>query len=109
VRRRVPWAALALVGSATASLAASGCASTLEHRAREAAESGIDPAPLVAELQAQFEATVNMNGEQSTRTITVLYDLAMNGDKLEGTITNRSGDMDMPARPFSAWREKASK
>ena len=56
MRRRVPWAALALVGSATASLAASGCASTLEHRAREAAESGIDPAPLVAELQAQFEA-----------------------------------------------------
>jgi hypothetical protein len=56
MRRRVPWAALALVGSAAASLAASGCASSLEHRAREAAESGIDAAPLVEELQAQFEA-----------------------------------------------------
>jgi hypothetical protein len=60
-------------------------------------------------LQTQFDATVNINGEQSTRTITVLYDFALKGERLEGTITNRSGDMDMPPLPFSAWREPAEK
>jgi hypothetical protein len=47
VRRAAAWAALALTA---------GCSATLERRAREAAEAGIDPAPLVAELAAQFEA-----------------------------------------------------
>lgn len=60
-------------------------------------------------LQTQFEATVNVNGEQSTRAITVLYDFALKGDKLEGTITNRTGDMDMPPLPFSASREAPEK
>jgi hypothetical protein len=57
-------------------------------------------------LVAEFQATVNRNGEQETRTITVIYDLALNGDTLEGTMTNRAGDMDMPPRPFTATREK---
>lgn len=60
-------------------------------------------------LQTQFEATVNINGEQSSRTITVLYDFALKGDRLEGTITNRTGDMDMPPLPFSASREALEK
>lgn len=47
MRRAATWAALALTA---------GCAATLERRAREAAETGIDPAPLVAELAAQFDA-----------------------------------------------------
>jgi hypothetical protein len=57
-------------------------------------------------LQTEFQATVNRNGEQETRNITVVYDLSMNGDKLEGTMTNRTGDMEMPPRPFTATREK---
>lgn len=57
-------------------------------------------------LATEFDATVNINGEQSTRKISVTYDFTINGDKLEGTMTNRSGDMNMPPRPFSAWRDK---
>ena len=57
-------------------------------------------------LTSEFEARVNRNGEESTRTITVVYDLTVKGDILEGTMTNRSGDMDMPPRPFTATREK---
>ena len=57
-------------------------------------------------LQAQFQATINRNGETEERTITILYDLTMAGDKLEGTMSNRSGDMETPARPFTAVREK---
>lgn len=57
-------------------------------------------------LMSEFEARVNRNGEESTQTITVVYDLTVKGDKLEGTMTNRSGDMDMPPRPFTATREK---
>jgi hypothetical protein len=57
-------------------------------------------------LHAEFNATVNINGEESIRKIAVLYKFVLNGDRLEGTITNRSAEMDMPPRPFSAWREK---
>jgi hypothetical protein len=57
-------------------------------------------------LATEFDATVNINGEQSTRKISVTYDFTIDGDKLEGTMTNRSGDMNMPPRPFSAWRDK---
>jgi hypothetical protein len=57
-------------------------------------------------LTSEFEARMNRNGEESTRTITVVYDLTVKGDTLEGTMTNRSGDMDMPPRPFTATREK---
>lgn len=60
-------------------------------------------------LTAEFTATVNRNGEQEERKMTVLYDLAINGDKLEGTMTTKSGDMEMPARPFSAWRDGTAK
>jgi hypothetical protein len=56
-------------------------------------------------LSSEFDATVNIDGAMSTRKMTMLYDFTMNGDKLEGTVTNKSGDMDMPPRPFSAWRE----
>lgn len=57
-------------------------------------------------LSTEFEATVNINGEESTRKVTTLYDLTLNGDKLEGTTTTRSNDMDMPPRPFVATRAK---
>ena len=56
-------------------------------------------------LTTEFEATVRMNGEESTRKIGVLYEFTVNGDKLEGTATSKSGDSAMPPRPFSAWRE----
>ena len=56
-------------------------------------------------LTTEFEARVNLNGEESARKITVVYDLTLNGDKLEGTMTNKGPNGDMPARPFSAWRE----
>jgi len=58
-------------------------------------------------LQTRFQATVNINGETEQRTLTMLYEFAISGDKLEGTMLTKSGDMDMPARPFSAWRETA--
>ena len=60
-------------------------------------------------LSTDFDATVNINGAQSTRKITMLYDFTVDGDKLEGTLQNKSGEMDMPARPFSAWRDAKSK
>lgn len=55
-------------------------------------------------LTSEFEARINRDGEASTRTITIVYEFIVNGDKLEGTMTDRSGDM--PARPFTATREK---
>ena len=58
-------------------------------------------------LSSEFDATVNINGEQSTRKIGVIYELTVTADKLEGTMRMTSGDMDMPPRPFSAWREKS--
>ena len=57
------------------------------------------------QLTSEFDATINIDGARSTRKLTMLYDFTLNGDKLEGTMTNKSGDTDMPARPFSAWRE----
>lgn len=56
-------------------------------------------------LSTEFDATVNINGEQSTRKIGVVYDLTVSADRLEGTMRMTSGDMDMPPRPFSAWRD----
>jgi hypothetical protein len=56
-------------------------------------------------LTSEFEATVNIDGARSTRKVTLLYDFTVNGDKLEGTATNKSAEMDIPPRPFSAWRE----
>jgi hypothetical protein len=76
------------------------------------APAGVAPRPLKGtisggkvHLTAEFMATVNRNGEEEQRKITVLYDLTLNGDRLEGTMQNRSGDMDMPPRPFAAWRD----
>jgi hypothetical protein len=59
-------------------------------------------------LTSAFEARINRNGEESVRTITMVYDLTVNGDKLEGTMTDRSPGADMPARPFVATRETSS-
>lgn len=50
-RTRVTFA---LAGAAAVALMAAACAATLERRAREAASSGLDPAPLVAALESQF-------------------------------------------------------
>jgi hypothetical protein len=57
-------------------------------------------------LQTEAEARRNMNGEESVHKVTVVYDLILDVDKLQGTMTARSADMTMPARPFSARREK---
>lgn len=57
-------------------------------------------------LQTEAEARRNVNGEESVHKVTVLYDLTLDGDKLHGTTKARSSDMEMPARPFSARREK---
>jgi hypothetical protein len=60
-------------------------------------------------LSTQVEARRNINGEESVRTMTILYDFTVDGDKLQGTTTAKSSDMEMPARPFSAWRETQPK
>ena len=60
-----------------------------------------------ATLQAEFTATVNVNGEREQRTITMLYEFTVAGDKLEGTMKNKSATMEMPARPFTAIRAKS--
>lgn len=57
-------------------------------------------------LVSEFEARRNINGEESVAKITVTYDFTVSGDRLEGTSKTRSPDMEMPPRPFSAWREK---
>jgi len=56
-------------------------------------------------LTSEFEARINRNGEESARTITMVYELTVNGNKLEGTMTDRSPDTGMPRRPFTATRE----
>lgn len=38
--------------------------------------------------------------------VSVTYDFTIAADKLEGTSKTRSSDMEMPPRPFSAWRDK---
>ncbi len=57
-------------------------------------------------LSTEVEARRNINGEESVAKLTLAYDFVVNGDKLEGTMTTRAADMEMPARPFSAVREK---
>jgi hypothetical protein len=59
-----------------------------------------------ASLSTEFEARRNINGEESATKVTVVYDLTINGDRLDGTMTMKSADMDMPPRPFTAVREK---
>jgi hypothetical protein len=58
-------------------------------------------------LVSEFEARRNINGEESAVKVTVVYDFSIATDKLEGTSTTKTSDMDMPPRPFSAWREKS--
>jgi hypothetical protein len=57
-------------------------------------------------LSSEAEMRRNMNGEESVQRVTMVYDLTLDGDKLDGTMVAKSPDRDMPARPFSARREK---
>jgi hypothetical protein len=57
-------------------------------------------------LQTEAEARRSMNGEESVHKVTVIYDLILEADKLDGTMVAKSVNMTMPARPFSARREK---
>ena len=57
-------------------------------------------------LVSEFEARRNINGEEETVKIATVYDFTISGDKLEGTTTIKTPDMDIPPRPFSATREK---
>jgi hypothetical protein len=57
-------------------------------------------------LSSEAEVRVNMNGEESVRRVTMMYDLTLDGEKLEGTIVTRGPGGEMPARPLSARREK---
>jgi hypothetical protein len=58
-----------------------------------------------ASLSTQVEARRNINGEESVQTMTIVYDFTVDGDKLQGTTTAKASGMEMPARPFHAWRE----
>jgi hypothetical protein len=57
-------------------------------------------------LESEAEARRSVNGEESVHKVTVVYNLTLDGDTLEGTTTARSANIDVPARPFSARREK---
>ena len=58
-------------------------------------------------LATEVEARRNINGEESVQKVTIVYDLTVSGDKLDGTTTTKSADMEMPPRPFVAVREKS--
>ena len=55
---------------------------------------------------SEFEARRNINGEEETVKLVTTYDFTISADKLEGTSKTKSPDLDIPPRPFSAWREK---
>ena len=57
-------------------------------------------------LSTEVEARRSINGEETVMKVTVMYDFTVNGDRLEGTTTTKSADMEMPPRPFTAVREK---
>ena len=57
-------------------------------------------------LSTSTEVRRNINGEESVLTVTIVYDFTVDGDKLDGTMTTRAPGEEMPARPFSARREK---
>jgi hypothetical protein len=57
-------------------------------------------------LQTEAEARRSVNGEESVHKVTVLYELTLDGDKLEGTTTARASGVEMHPRPFVARREK---
>jgi hypothetical protein len=60
-------------------------------------------------LSTQVQARRNLNGEESVETVTLVYDFTVGGDTLQGTATTKGTDMEMPARPFTAWRETKSR
>ena len=57
-------------------------------------------------LLSEFEARRNINGEEEVVKVSVTYDFTIAADKLEGTSKTKASDMEMPPRPFSAWRDK---
>ena len=57
-------------------------------------------------LQTEAEARRSVNGEESVHKVTVVYDLILDADKLDGTTVAKSANMTTPARPFTARREK---
>ena len=57
-------------------------------------------------LLSEFEARRNINGDEEVVKLSVTYDFTVSAGKLEGTSTTKAPEMDMPPRPFSAWREK---
>ena len=57
-------------------------------------------------LVSEFDARRNINGEEEIVKVSVTYDFTIAADKLEGTSKTKSSDMEMPPRPFSAWRDK---
>ena len=57
-------------------------------------------------LQTEAEARRSVNGEESVHKVTVIYDLVLDADKLDGTMVAKSANMTMPPRPFNARREK---
>ncbi len=57
-------------------------------------------------LLSEFDARRNINGEEEVVKVKVTYDFTIAADKLEGTSTTKASDMEMPPRPFSAWRDK---
>ena len=57
-------------------------------------------------LQTEAEARRSINGEESVHKVTVVYDLTLNADKLDGTMMAKAANITMPARPFTARREK---
>lgn len=59
-----------------------------------------------AVISMDVVATRVMNGEVEEVKATVTYDVVINGDLLEGTMSTRAGDMAMPGLPFTATREK---
>lgn len=64
--------------------------------ARMAAKLAAGPAVFVLTSQA----TINMNGETSTRTAVSTFTLSANGDTLTGTLVRRIEGMDFPASPM---------
>ena len=58
-------------------------------------------------LASEAEVRRSFNGEESVQRVTIIYDLVVDGDALEGTMIARGPDMETPPRRFTARREKA--
>lgn len=57
-------------------------------------------------IVSEFEARRNINGDEETVKLVTTYNFTITENKLEGTTTTKAPDMEIPPRPFSAWREK---